>query len=481
MVTDTPVGSTRRTVLALLTSAVVPIFGAAATTRVSRDNADAETPEAYGAIGNGVADDTAAFQALSRAVTVRGGGTIILRRNAIYRVGRQTFSGAFDGAAFRHQDMMTIKSARGLKIVGNGATLKLNDGLYYGSFHPVTKQAHRPQKGDFSDPHYAATVGWMINLVDCDDVTVSNLVLDGNQDKLIIGGHWGDTGIQLRAVGLNLDGVTRATIQHVTSRSHGLDGFYIRTRGRESVDGAWAGITFRDCHADRNGRQGLSITGGRGMLFENCTFTNTGQGRISSLPQAGIDIEPNGRDWATAIRFSGGRVENNKGVGILTPRGVNVADVIIQDMEIWQGFAKGPASRGSSDAFWFSAPLVTIKGCKIHGCVTNTVSTTKVVGCRWDDRSHPVYGRSAQNRDYLLSNPQGTYRDIRFETTNRKMIYAGKESHFRNCVFIDNGPKTGARRILALFGPSTTLVDCDFGRNMIVNTKDSWRTVRHGR
>src|SRR5947209_14889491 len=89
-------------------------------------------PENLGAKGDGIANDSDAFTALSQVVEREGGGTIMLRPRCTYIVGRQHPA---EGLAFVPQPLLAFSGlTKPLTIVGNGARLLAAAGLRFGSF-----------------------------------------------------------------------------------------------------------------------------------------------------------------------------------------------------------------------------------------------------------------------------------------------------------------------------------------------------------
>lgn len=423
-------------------------------------------PEDFGARGDGASDDTPAFQALGKAVSDRGGGTIVLRRGAIYRIGRQT-AGANGSAAYLVQPNLQIVGADGVAIIGNGATLKLNDGLHYGSFDPATGQRFDPPKGKFTDLRYGAAIGGLIEIRSSRDIRITGLTLDGNVDRLVVGGRW-ETDIQLHADGLRLIDVSEVTVADLVTRNNGLDGVYLRGRGHKSAQDAPDNIRLRNVRCARNGRQGMSIVGGAALSFEDCTFADTGQGPIKSAPGAGVDIEPNGTDWASAISFDRCSFTNNVGVGLLAAAGAS-QDIAVRGCTFWQGFApRAGVDRGSNDAFWLDKQGVKISDCRVHGTVTHLAPGSEVSGTSFDDAVHPVHGRSAQTRPYLLANVCGTFTDCRLAISgdnNQGLVYATRSVTFRRCTMLYAGVLS-SNKAAAFLGSAATLQDVTFSEAM---------------
>ncbi len=128
-------------------------------------------------------------------------------------------------------------------------------------------------------------------------VHVSDLVLDGNVPNLIIGGQdhaAGDSGFQIPGDGLFAKDNTGGEIwENILVKNAPRDGVILSCA---PSPGATAGVAriphvFRDCLATNCGRLGLSITGGRGYVFERCRGLYSGTGPTGSAPASGMDIE----------------------------------------------------------------------------------------------------------------------------------------------------------------------------------------------
>ncbi|CAG7652753.1 right-handed parallel beta-helix repeat-containing protein [Paenibacillus allorhizosphaerae] len=110
----------------------------------------------------------------------------------------------------------------------------------------------------------------------------------------------------------DISGSENVVVENINANDSGGDGFYVGYF--ESTILFSKNIVLRNCRANNNWRQGLSVISVDGLLVENCRFTNT----KGTAPQSGVDIEPNSQlDLLKNIRFIGCVAEGNTGRGFL--------------------------------------------------------------------------------------------------------------------------------------------------------------------
>jgi hypothetical protein len=280
------------------------------------------TPEMFGAKGDGVTNDTEAFLRLSQAVGANGGGTIQLRK-AVYIVGKQRRGVLANETAYVPSGVFSARGCtRPLQILGNGATLRAAAGLRYGTFDFGTGEVTQNQM-PFVDNRQMAIPYWaMIDIADCTGpILIENIELDGNIKGLKIGGPYGDTGRQIPGNGILLvNNGSDEIVRNVHVHHQPLDGMMIA--GLDSLAAA-RGVTRRvdNLRSEYNGRQGVSLVGGRGYVFTNCKFNHTGRGGIVSAPGAGLDIEAEDGKINRDYRFENCEFINNAGVGMVADSG----------------------------------------------------------------------------------------------------------------------------------------------------------------
>ena len=112
---------------------------------------------------------------------------------------------------------------------------------------------------------------------------------------------------------LSIRGGRDIRVEGLTLEESGGDGVYLVTlrRGDGTVQPP-ENITLRDVKCVRNYRQGLSVIAVKGLVCENCDFSET----AGTPPESGVDFEPNWPDEVLQdIVFRRCRFENNKGRG----------------------------------------------------------------------------------------------------------------------------------------------------------------------
>lgn len=231
------------------------------------------TPESYGALGDGVTDDYAAFQLLATAVNAAGGGRVLFGRGKTYLLNQNIVSG--NGVSD-----IQFTSCNGLVIEGNGAKIKLKGGW---DRNVSTTRSIMPLRFD-----------------QCSNVIVRNLELNGSVDTI--------TNTSAAAVpasyGVTLFGCDRVLLENIYTHHHMADGLRVDATATP-VSGTYIAsrnVAVRNLRSKFNVRLGVSIIQVRGLWVEDSEFSytafNNETGTTATFtngggPQAGVDIEPN--------------------------------------------------------------------------------------------------------------------------------------------------------------------------------------------
>ncbi|RKN84304.1 right-handed parallel beta-helix repeat-containing protein [Paenibacillus ginsengarvi] len=142
---------------------------------------------------------------------------------------------------------------------------------------------------------------------------VENVRIQGNGATLRMNKTAFTSGEQAHCI--DISGSRNVVIEQLNCNDSGGDGFYIGNYEVVSGVGPCKNIVLRDCSADNNRRQGLSVISVEDLLVDHCRFTNT----KGTAPEAGVDIEPNGQsEYLRNIRFINCVSENNAGDGFIT-------------------------------------------------------------------------------------------------------------------------------------------------------------------
>ena len=378
--------------------------------------------KSFGAKGDGKTNDHEAFQRAAAFFNKRGGNGKLIISKGVYIVGKQEFNPNTSKAVYYSTDALAFVNVKNLTIEGEkGASIKYADSLRFGAFDFKTGLPYFHGNTYFADGKSLAIVGNAISLRNCSNVTIRRLTLNGNNDMLILGGVYGDTGIQIPHNGLFIINSTSITINQVWSHHFGEDGMMI---GNNTGDSAKPDkITVTNSTFEYNGRQGFSWIGGNDLYVLNCHFNHNGRGKISSMPKSGVDIE------AEVGSIKNGRFEkcefiNNAGSGVVADSGPS-SNCTFNDCTFW----------GVTNwALWINKPGFVftnsrIYGSFVHGYVAKTDDEATVFkNCLFEDK--PYNGQEPFGNFLIETNGR---RRMRFE--NCTMI-----AHKKKIVWMETSP-----------------------------------------
>ena len=293
----------------------------------------------FGAKGDGVTNDTLAFLSCSKAFNLVGHGTYLIPP-AEYVVGMQldeitpdcleydwynTYGGIGYWSGYKatlHTIYLLISGDT--KIIGDGAKLKVADGLYVGMFNMDGTPSGAQNMG-----HSAMGSGYTVyvrygnselDLRPASEGTptliINGIEVDGSDATAIVGSGIGDIGMQAMSYGVCVLGNCNIEMNNVYAHHYVTDGIY--TGGAASDQKTSLMRTFTNCRAEFNGRNNLLNTGGTNAVYINCKSNYQGQSAFCSLPHTGYDFEYETGN-VNETTFYNCEFVGNKGSAILIP------------------------------------------------------------------------------------------------------------------------------------------------------------------
>ena len=388
----------------------------------------------YAPIVNGSVDNTEAFQKVASIINAKGGGTVLIPAN-IYRAGKQST----DATLFRKAEpvLKFENCTKPITVICGGATIKVNDDLYFGAFNPATGERYNHSSASFTDSAYRADAYDLIEANNCESFHISDLNIDGNGANCKLGGLWGDKGRQCRGTGVITRNCKNVMVKNVITTNNLLDGIAVSgftSAGGTNIDNQ---ATLINVFSDTNGRQGCSITASKGTFVTGSHFKNTGRlvhksGEvISSAPNSGFDLEAEGGAFNRRAYIINSTFTNNAGTGFVADSG-DSSDIIFDGCLFYSP---------DNIALWPNKPNIIVRNCTIVGQIVSIYKGTRFEGCYITDKLDAMQVASVHHGKNLIDT-------------------AGSGAFFEKCKFEINYMRLGNFATMASNPIPGRIVDC---------------------
>ncbi|WP_233842684.1 right-handed parallel beta-helix repeat-containing protein [Dyella sp. 2HG41-7] len=249
--------------------------------------------QSMGATGNGVTDDTAAFQAAINALPSTGG--VISVPAGTYMIN------ALVGIKLRSNMRLSMQSTATLKAIPNSADRS-----------------------------------WVIKAWNVNNVEIAGGNIVGERV-----GHTGTTGQWGYCV--NIEGSSTVYVHDINLSNSWGDGILVGGTGSGATVVPSTNVTLNNVNATNNRRQGLTIAPSTQLYVVNSSFTSSN----GISPQAGIDIEPDIQGNVNHVRLENDTLSNNVGNGLEIHANVN--DVTLTGSTAQNNKGYGAFTSGSTN------------------------------------------------------------------------------------------------------------------------------------
>src|SRR3569623_308988 len=208
-----------------------------------------------------------------------------------------------------HDDTAAIQKAID-SLPNSGGTVVIPAGRYMiNALKPLTLHSHtRLQLDPDAElkviPNSASRY-WVVKVFKVNNVEIVGGKMTGDRAK-----HKGNTGEW--GYGINISGSDHVLVKNVKLSEFWGDGMWIGATGKNSRLDRSNYVTVNNVTSSHNRRQGLSIGPVQHLYIVNSTFKDT----KGTLPEAGIDFEPQEQGPVDTVRLQNNVISGNNGNGI---------------------------------------------------------------------------------------------------------------------------------------------------------------------
>lgn len=424
----------------------------------------------FGAVGNGVTDDTAAFN-----LAVQSGSGVVVVPPGNYRINPRHM--LYNDGSYSQATRVGVSIPSNVTLVMYGATLT---------------------SVNTNNDSYSLLASYRSSNV---HIKGGKLIGDraSNTSDPAIPNDFG--------FGIDFRDVTDCSVEDVESNDMWGDSFYVGV-----TDTAGTGskrVTYRNIKGSGSRRQGLSITGGEQIVVDGWNFRNIRGAALG--PCAGIDIEPNTTDLVNDVIITNGYVENcNRSVQVFKCVNLLIDDLQVENCDVlfpmlsdrvYDAVIKNVIGRGGADTdygiLWqnsLTIQNVRISDFSLSDAALYAVFMNDTAGNPFSDvvfangviyvKDAPVITSSVVCQNYGAV----TFEGVRFiipsgfsagdtvNLTDGNRIFDGDNTVFQDCSVVNRGSATLTFDCGVLGNRGNTFENINPNRDTVV-LQNGWSTA----
>jgi hypothetical protein len=323
--------------------------------------------KSFGAIGNGIADDHAAFEAAETFFNTRGGRGTLYLSPGTYKVGKQVWNSGTN--SFVPDNVLGLAGVSCLSIIGDNAKVVFNAALKTGKYDAGGNQCSSCG---------VSGAGAFIRLDNSEDITIKSAAqdkyfeIDGNINNF--SGTYGINDAVLH-YGILLGDSKKVKLDRLNIHHFAQDGMTIWNTTPGGINTTAQNISVSNCIFKSNLMSGLAAYGVAGLSVDNSIFQQNSKntGTVSPLAGHGIRLQTIGNNIIKDVTLSNVDISDNRAAGLYVYGQGSIYNLNVTNSVLY----------GSTNpAIYMTDEEAVFRCCKIFGLASFAGSSNNAVESR---------------------------------------------------------------------------------------------------